>query len=170
MLRRVEDFRHALHELFHSGDAPQDVRRALEAETVLNSLDYFCLLQAVRHSARKVFEYQASGNRSPRFAYRGPELFLTDATKLYEDKKQIACGTATRTLAYELWYLPDNSFAVTTCFRVDVEGGAYVTEYRVNKGCDWTDTGMDIDFYLLALWLREMSRPVLENEYPIYDL
>ena len=170
MMRRVEDFRYALQELFHSAGNDRDVREALETDTILKNLDYYSLLQALHHNAGKVYEYQAYGSLPVSFDYRGQELFLTEATKLYENIRQATCGTTLKTLTYELWYLPDNSFAVTSCFRVKIANGAYTTEYRIHKGSDWTETDMAIDFYALALRLRDMSKPVLAHEYPIYDL
>ena len=170
MIKRVKTFRDSLHELFHSRGNLQDMRKALEADAILNNLNYYCLFQSLLHSGEKVFEYRADSHNPINFDYRGRELFPSEATKLYEERKQTAFDMTNSVLSYELWYIPDHGFAVTTCFRVNVGDGAYTTEYRVHKGFDWTETDMSIDFSALAMRLRDMCNPVVQHQYPIYDL
>ena len=170
MIRRVEAFRDALYELFRSGEDPEDVKAGLGADALLDGMDFFSLLQALLHKAEKVYEYRTDSSRPTKFDYRGRELFDTTATKLYEDKAEMVFDAADYTLCYELWYLPDNSFAVTTCFRVNIAENAYITEYRVHKGTDWSETGIFINFPELAARLEAMCGPVMEHVFPLYDL
>ncbi len=59
----------------------------------------------------------------------------------------------------ELWLLEDMGFAVVAKFSVNARAGEYVTEYRVYKGGDWTDSEISLDLEDLVAELAAMCEP-----------
>ena len=48
--------------------------------------------------------------------------------------------------------------------------GEYITEYRVYKGSDWTDSDLDLDLEDLVAELAAMCEPYYDHNQPIYEL
>lgn len=53
---------------------------------------------------------------------------------------------------------------------VEVGNGEYITEYRVYKGSDWTDSDLDLDLEDLVAELAAMCEPYYDHNQPIYEL
>ena len=170
-MKKADELKKALKDLFLSETTDEDDEDEIEIETMLDDIDYSSLLQVLTAKAEEVFEYQADGQFYMSFDYRSRELFSIGAVKTYQDM-----GTATITdititsHSYELWLLPDMTFAVTSCFMVDIDKGEYVTKYRTYKGHDWRDTEMTIEFETLVEDLQDLSMSVYEHETPLYEL
>ena len=61
-------------------------------------------------------------------------------------------------------------FAIVANFSVDAGGGEYITEYRVYKGSDWTDSDLALDLENLVAELAAMCEPYYDHNQPIYEL
>ena len=168
MTNKATKQKNALVGLFRSGASKE--HDEAEMEDLLAGIDFPSLLQVLMNRAEVVYEYQADGSFEKSFDYRSRELFLTRAIKLYEDTWKGSADVAVTTHSYELWLLPDLTFAVTSCFEVDIGRSSYVTRYRTDKGNDWLDTEMSIDFVALADRLDALCGLVHEWETPMYEL
>ena len=70
----------------------------------------------------------------------------------------------------ELWLLEDMGFAIVANFSLEAGNCEYVTEYRVYKGSDWTDSELDLDFEELVADLAKMCQPYYGYAAPVYEL
>ena len=66
--------------------------------------------------------------------------------------------------------LEDMGFAIVANFYVEVGNGEYITEYRVYKGSDWTDSDLSLDLEDLVAELAAMCEPYYDHSQPIYEL
>ena len=137
---------------------------------MLDVIDFSKLLQAVCYMRETVYEYRVDGKAEKSFAYRGPKLFPDNAMLLYTDFSYVCCDATFHERAYELWLLPNDSFAVVSCTRTVVGNDASVMEYRTVCGHNWRDTEMTIDFLDLADDLEALCAAVAEHELPIFEL
>lgn len=137
---------------------------------MLDEIDEYSLLQAVRHNARTVYAYTTQGKQDKSFNYRGRDLFGQRATLLYEDFDQNTAEAVLTDRTYELWLLEDMTFAVVSRVSVDFDNGAYRTEYREICGKHPWDSPMCIDLEELTGNLKEMCVAVYESEQPVYEL
>ena len=107
----VDSLENAIRDLYCSGISSAGYERA-SVESMLDSLDFCTLLQAVRHSAETVHTYTTQGRAPKSFNYRSGELFPQRATLLYEDFDQgNQSGEILVERHYELWLLEDMSLA-----------------------------------------------------------
>ena len=167
-MNRVTELKNAISHLFRSGaDAEHDEQ---EMESLLEDIDFSNLLQVLLNRVEPVYEYRADGKLRESFDYRGRELFLTRAIKLYEDVDQVAPGDVCCSHSFELWLLPDLTFAVSSCYKVSCLKAAFGTEYRMDKGNDWTETGMTIDFVALADRLQASCGLMYRRQTPMFEL
>ena len=166
-MKQAEDLKKVLCELFRAREDPEDAQLGFGADALLNSMDFYSLVQTLRHHAQTVYSYRVDGTQRMKFEYRGPVL-LPEATLLWEDQGEMAFGAADFSLPHELWLLPDMCLAVVSCLRVKIGDGAYTTEYRTYKGEDWSDVAVNCPE--LAQRLGEMIEEVWEHEIPIYEL
>ena len=65
-------------------DEPEDYTDEC-MEDMLDNIDFEVLLQAVAHSAKTVYAYEACGVQDCSFNYRSAPLFPQKAVRLYED-------------------------------------------------------------------------------------
>lgn len=142
-------------------------------ESMLGTIDFCALLQAVRHHAETVHAYTTQGNYVKSFNYRGAELFSQRATRLYEDFDQTNQTNAVRAdRRYELWLLEDMSLVAVACVSVTVGEDEYVTEYREisgERGDPW-DSGLCLDLEDLTENLMDLCDAHYECEMPVYEL
>ena len=141
-----------------------------EIDEFLEDIDYDTLLQAVWNNAETVYSYRADGEHEFSMDYRGTELFKQRATLLYEDMGEGFAGAVVAARSMELWLLEDMGFAIVANFYVEVGNGEYITEYRVYKGSDWTDSDLDLDLEDLVAELAAMCEPYYDHNQPIYEL
>ena len=150
-MNKVIELENALTELFRKGT--EVGYSETEIDEFLEDIDYDILLQAVWNNAETVYSYRADGEHEFSMDYRGTELFKQRAT-----------------LSMELWLLEDMGFAIVANFYVEVGNGEYITEYRVYKGSDWTDSDLDLDLEDLVAELAAMCEPYYDHTQPIYEL
>lgn len=158
----------SLTALFRSG-ADED-HDADEMQELLEGIDFTALMQAICFMRETAYEYRVDGKAEKSFAYRGPSLFPDKAMLLCTDTRYGCCDAAFHERTYELWLLPNHSFAVVSCIRTAIDNDASVMEYRTICGEDWRDTEMTIDFLDLADDLDALCAAVTEHEIPIYEL
>ena len=140
------------------------------AADMLGEMDFRNLLQAVRNEARTVYAYTTQGKEDTAFNYRGRELFFQRATLLQEEYDLITADDLMTDHTYELWLLENMSFVVTSCVSVDLNDGAYHTEYRDIISIDPWSSPMLIDLEDLTETLLEMCADASEGKIPFYEL
>ena len=112
---KIDSLENAVRELYYSGIAGADYEDAA-VEAMLDSIDFYALLQAVRHKAKTVHTYTTQDNAHKHFNYRSGELFGQRATRLYEDVDQTCYnGDVLTGRTYELWLLEDMSLVSVAC-------------------------------------------------------
>ena len=167
-MNKATDLKNALLALFRSGaDSEHD---ETEMEELLEDIDFSSLLQVLLNRVEPVYEYRADGKLRESFDYRSRELFLTRAIKLYADIDQTVTGEVCCSHSYELWLMPNLTFTITSCFSVGCLKAAYATEYRMDKGNDWTETGITIDFVALADRLQALCGLMYRRQTPMFEL
>ena len=168
----VDSLKSAVQNLYYSGIASAGYESA-SVEAMLDSIDFYALLQAVRHLAGTVHIYTTQGSGPKSFNYRGGELFGQRATQLYEDFDQANQSSAVLAdRCYELWLLEDMSLVAVANVSVTVDDGAFITQYREISGEDgdpW-DSGLCLDLEELTDNLLDMCKPYSECNMPIYEL
>ena len=132
-------------------------------------IDFIALTQAVRHKAKTVYSYVTQSKRSKSLNYRSTELFDQKATLLYNDFDQCVAEAVTASRTVELWLLEDMTICAVARVSVDCGNGAYITEYRENKGNPW-ESGMDLNLDLLTDELLELCAEYAEGNLPCYEL
>lgn len=98
----VDSLEYAIRGLYRSGIGEHSGLSADEVEELLDGIDFYALLQAVRHHAETVFTFATQGNQSKSFNYRGAELFDQRATLLYDDFDQSTAEAVLTTRSVEL--------------------------------------------------------------------
>ena len=167
-MNKATELENALTDLFRKG--MKLGYTSSEISEYLDEIDFNTLLQAVWNNAETVYAYRADGNHDFSMDYRGAELFDQRATLLYEDTGEGYIGAVIAVRSLELWLLEDMTFAIVANFRVEVGSSEYITEYRVYKGNDWTDSDIDLDLKDLSDELAAMCEPCYDRHQPIYEL
>lgn len=167
-MNKVIELENALTELFRKGT--EVGYSETEIDEFLEDIDYDTLLQAVWNNAETVYSYRADGEHEFSLDYRGTELFKQRATLLYEDMGEGYAGVVVAARSMELWLLEDMGFAIVANFSVEVGNGEYITEYRVYKGGDWTDSDLELDLENLVAELAALCEPYYDHNQPIYEL
>ena len=167
-MNKATELENALTDLFRKG--MKLGYTSSEISEYLDEIDFNTLLQAVWNNAETVYAYRADGNHDFSMDYRGAELFDQRATLLYEDTGEGYIGAVIAVRSLELWLLEDMTFAIVANFRVEVGSSEYITEYRVYKGNDWTDSDIDLDLKDLSDELAAMCEPYYDHTQPIYEL
>lgn len=168
----VDSLENAIRDLYCSGISSAGYERA-SVESMLDSLDFCTLLQAVRHSAETVHTYTTQGRAPKSFNYRSGELFPQRATLLYED---LDLGNQSGEILverhYELWLLEDMILAAVAHVTTRFCKGQYVTEYREISGeyGDPWNSGLRLDLEGLTSDLLDMCIPYNECDTPVYEL
>lgn len=165
----VSSLEYVIDRLFRCGIGEPGYQEQ-EVEELLEGMDYYSLLQAVRHEAKTVYAYTTQGKRPQTFDYRGADLFGQRATLLYDDFDQSDAAQVLAERRYELWLLEDMSLVVVSCVSVDFGDGEFVTEYREIKQGDPWNTPMCLNLEELAEDLFEMFGQCYEHTLPIYEL
>ena len=156
--------------LFYRAAIAEDDYTEESIAAMLDEIDDYSLLQAVRHNAQTVYTYTTQGKQDKSFNYRGRDLFGQRATLLYEDFDQNTAEAVLTDRSYELWLLEDMTLAAVSRVSVDYDNGAYRTEYREICGERPWDSPMCIDLEELTGNLTAMCDAVYESEQPVYEL
>ena len=167
-MNRAEYLKRSMVALFRSG-ADED-HNAQEMQELVEDLDFGTLLSALLELREPVYVYRVDSKGDKGFSYRGPELLLCRAVRLYTDEGNGYIDVAYHSHAYELWMLPDASFVVLSRVRSEIGDMESVMEFRCVKGANWKKTGMYIDFLELADALEELCAAVRSHELPRYEL
>ena len=146
----MDSLEHAIRGLYRSGIGENSGLSADEVEELLDGIDFYALLQAVRHHAETVFAFVTPGSQSKAFNYRGAELFNQRAALLYDDFDQSTAEAVLTTRSVELWLLEDMTVTAVASVSVVCEGGAYVAEYREDLGDPWAVCGRNS----AGIWTR----------------
>lgn len=168
----VDSLENAIRDLYISGVDSADYERTA-VEAMLDGIDFYDLLQAVRHQAKTVYAYTSQGKIAGAFNYRGGELFCQRATRLYEDFDQASqTGSVMAGRTYELWLLEDMSLVAVACVSIGYDEGKYVTQYReISGGCgDPWNSGLCLSLEELTSDLIDMCKPCGDGNMPVYEL
>ena len=169
---KIDSLENAVRELYYSGIAGADYEDAA-VEAMLDSIDFYALLQAVRHKAKTVHTYTTQDNAHKHFNYRSGELFGQRATRLYEDVDQTCYnGDVLTGRTYELWLLEDMSLVSVACVSLACDSENFVTQYREvsgERGWPW-DSGLCLSLEDLTENLLEMCQSYGECNMPVYEL
>jgi len=171
-LYTIDSLENAVRNLYYSGITGADYEdEAVEA--MLDSIDFYALLQAIRHHAETVYTYTTQGHAPKSFNYRSGELFGQRATRLYEDFDQAnQCGEVQTDRCYELWLLEDMSLAAVACVSVTYDEDVYITQYREisgKSGEPW-DSGLCLNLEELTGNLLDLCKPYSECNMSVYEL
>ena len=112
-------------------DEPEDYTDEC-MEDMLDNIDFEVLLQAVAHSAKTVYAYEACGVQDCSFNYRSAPLFPQKAVRLYEDIVKFVTEAVICARTMEVWLLEDLTLAIVSNYSV-LSGGEFTTEYRTVK-------------------------------------
>ena len=105
-------------------------------EDMLDNIDFEVLLQAVAHSAKTVYAYEACGVQDCSFNYRSAPLFPQKAVRLYEDIVKFVTEAVICARTMEVWLLEDLTLAIVSNYSV-LSGGEFTTEYRTVKAWEF---------------------------------
>ena len=166
-MNKADQFKTRIHDLFHGGKTLD-----LTYFTILESLDYAALLQAVHHHAETAFVYKINAIQGAGRDYRSAELFPSRATQLYSALAPFSDAEIGVVRTLELWMLEDFGFAVVANMEIVVGEGAIVSEYRTIKAQDMSEIHNEIDLNLtmLARNLQDMCQDYLKANLPSYEL
>lgn len=162
-----QDMENIIQELF--SDAADRGYTQEETEEMLDGINIDTLLQAIRHNAETVYAYRTDTKCEIGLNYRGEELFSQRATLLYEDIHDAVSDVAFVFRSTELWLLEDMRIAVVSCVSIVAGDDELVSEYRVFKGYDWEDCGIE-DLEDFAEELQAMCARHYGYDMPIYEL
>ena len=109
----MDSLEYAIRELYRSGMGETSGLSADEVEELLDGIDFYALLQAVRHHAEAVFTFATQSNQPKSFNYRGAELFGQRAAPLYDDLDQSTAEAVLATRSVELWLSEDMTMTIT---------------------------------------------------------
>ena len=71
--------------------------------------------------------------------------------------------------SYELFLLEDFTFAVTSCYRLNIGCGVYFSAYRTVKAYDWRESPLDVDFVGVSDRLIEIGARIGEHGFPLVE-
>ncbi len=152
---------------------PEDYESYDEEESYrYHSLSLPSVCNALRGSAKTVYQYTAEGPDERSFHYRGAELFTQRACLIYSGNNIGVCDIATTSYDTELWLLEDMSFVIVNCvsIRFGPDDYPYITEYRVIKKV--VDNNDDLFFCPedLEMELDNMCFDEFESKATIYEI
>ena len=170
-MEKIDMLIDTVEELFLTGVTMEhDEEELLE---LLDDVDWYNLLQALILSAKPVYEFEAAGDGYPSLEYKSKNLFGQNAVCLDEEiisPKEGETAPQVHVYSRELWILEDFTFAVTSCFRVQIGKTTCRAEYRTIKSYDWRESGMDVDFCCVADALVNLANDVKKHGYPLIEV
>ena len=160
-----EELRQAITALFLSGaDEEHDGDEMLE---LLEDVDFDAVRQALLCEGRHIYEFEVSSEADESMNYRSYDLFGMQALCLQRDFTHRKPNVFS--YSYELLLLEDCTFAVTSCYRLNIGCGVYISEYRTIKAYDWRDSPMEVDFVGISDYLTAISASIAAHGYPIIE-
>lgn len=144
-------------------DEPEDYTDEC-MEDMLDNIDFEVLLQAVAHSAKTVYAYEACGVQDCSFNYRSAPLFPQKVVRLYEDIVKFVTEAVICARTMEVWLLEDLTLAIVSNYSV-LSGGEFTTEYRTVKAWEFQKGLLCIEPDTLTEKLIELCAPF----YSHYD-
>lgn len=138
-------------------DEPEDYTDEC-MEDMLDNIDFEVLLQAVAHSAKTVYAYEACGVQDCSFNYRSAPLFPQKAVRLYEDIVKFVTEAVICARTMEVWLLEDLTLAIVSNYSV-LSGGEFTTEYRTVKAWEFQKGLLCIEPDTLTEKLMELCAP-----------
>ena len=144
-------------------DEPEDYTDEC-MEDMLDNIDFEVLLQAVAHSAKTVYVYEACGVQDCSFNYRSAPLFPQKAVMIYEDIVKFVTEAVICARTMEVWLLENLTLAIVSNYSV-LSGGEFTTEYRTVKAWEFQKGLLCIEPDTLTEKLMELCAPF----YSHYD-
>lgn len=138
-------------------DEPEDYTDEC-MEDMLDNIDFEVLLQAVAHSTKTVYAYEACGVQDCSFNYRSAPLFPQKAVRLYEDIVKFVTEAVICARTMEVWLLEDLTLAIVSNYSV-LSGGEFTTEYRTVKAWEFQKGLLCIEPDTLTEKLMELCAP-----------
>ena len=133
-MNKEEQLKRLICKLYRQ-DEPEDYTDEC-MEDMLDNIDFEVLLQAVAHSAKTVYAYEACGVQDCSFNYRSAPLFPQKAVRLYEDIVKFVTEAVICARTMEVWLLEDLTLAIVSNYSV-LSGGEFTTEYRTVKAWEF---------------------------------
>ena len=151
----------------YTDECMEDMLDNIDFEQGTVSIDgrpYPMLLQAVAHSAKTVYAYEACGVQDCSFNYRSAPLFPQKAVRLYEDVVKFVTEAVICARTMEVWLLENLTLAIVSNYSV-LSGGEFTTEYRTVKAWEFQKGLLCIEPDTLTEKLMELCAPF----YSHYD-
>ena len=111
-MNKKEQLKRLICTLYRQGE-PEDYTDEC-MEDMLDNIDFEVLLQAVAHSAKTVYAYEACGVQDCSFNYRSAPLFPQKAVRLYEDIVKFVTEAVICARTMEVWLLEDLSLVIVS--------------------------------------------------------
>ena len=161
-MNKKEQLKRLICTLYRQGE-PEDYTDEC-MEDMLDNIDFEVLLQAVAHSAKTVYAYEACGVQDCSFNYRSAPLFPQKAVRLYEDIVKFVTEAVICARTMEVWLLEDLTLVIVSNYSV-LSGGEFTTEYRTVKAWEFQKGLLCIEPDTLTEKLLELCAPF----YSHYD-
>ena len=161
-MNKEEQLKRLICKLYRQ-DEPEDYTGEC-MEDMLDNIDFEVLLQAVAHSAKTVYVYEACGVQDCSFNYRSAPLFPQKAVMIYEDIVKFVTEAVICARTMEVWLLENLTLAIVSNYSV-LSGGEFTTEYRTVKAWEFQKGLLCIEPDTLTEKLMELCAPF----YSHYD-
>ena len=136
-MNQTEELRQAITDLFLTGtDNDHDEDELLD---LLEEVDFDAVRQALVTESRRIFEFEVASQADDTMNYRSCDLFGMNALLL-----ERCVGRRNPNVydySYELFLLEDFTFAVTSCYRLNIGCGVYSTGSTSAAACTTRHTG-----------------------------
>ena len=164
-MNQTEELKRAITALFLEGaDEKHDEDELLE---LIEDVDYDAVRQAFDSEGRRFYEFEVMSEVCESMNYRSLDLFGMRALVL--ERLLVYQKPNVFSYSYELLLLEDCTFAVTSCYRLNIGCGVYFSEYRTIKSCDWRDSPLDVDFVGVSDRLIEIGARIGEHGFPLVE-
>ena len=164
-MNQTEELRQAITDLFLTGtDDDHDEDELLD---LLEEVDFDAVRQALVTESRRIFEFEVASQADDAMNYRSCDLFGMNALLL--ERCVVRRNPNVYDYSYELFLLEDFTFAVTSCYQLNIGCGVYYSAYRTVKAYDWRESPLDVDFVGVSDRLIEIGARISEHGFPLVE-
>ena len=164
-MNQTEELRQAITDLFLTGtDGDHDEDELLE---LIEDVDFDAVRQALVCESRRIYEFEVTSAADESMNYRSYDLFGMNALLL--ERRVVRRNPNVYDYSYELYLLEDHSFAVPSCYRLNIGCGVYFSEYRTVKAYDWRESPLDVDFVTVSDRLLQIGAKLGEHGFPLVE-
>ena len=164
-MNQTEELRQAITDLFLTGtDGDHDEDELLE---LIEDVDFDAIRQALVCEGRRIYEFEVTSAADESMNYRSYDLFGMNALLL--ERRVVRRNPNVYDYSYELYLLEDRSFAVTSCYRLNIGCGVYYSAYRTVKAYDWRESPLDVDFVGVSDRLIEIGARIGGHGFPLVE-